>query len=80
MESKRLEKIPSKYRRKVEKRLSELSKSIQTQRKAKGYTQEGLAEKLAVSPMTIQFIEQGRRYPSVQMLIYICEFLEIEIF
>lgn len=42
-------------------------------------TQEMLAEALHISPMTLQFIEQGRRFPSLPMLFYVLEFLEIEV-
>lgn len=44
-----------------------------------GFTQEGLAEALDISPMTIQFIEQGRKCPSLPMLLYICSYLKIKI-
>jgi transcriptional regulator with XRE-family HTH domain len=75
--NKRLEKIPSKYRKDVLKKLKSISTSIQQKREEQGLTQEELAEELGISVMTIQFIEQGRRYPSVQMLLYIYTYLEI---
>ena len=77
--SKRLLKIPKKYRASVENHLHTISKQIQAKREEVGLTQEELAEKLNISPMTMQFIEQGRRFPSVQMLFYICEYLKINI-
>ena len=56
-----------------------MAKQIQRQREDLRLTQEELAEKLNVGPTTIQFIEQGRRFPSVQMLFYICDYLKIGI-
>lgn len=76
---KRLQKIPTKYRNRVKARLDKVSNQIQLKREELGVTQEELAEKLGVSSMTIQFIEQKRRYPSVQMLFYICDYLEIDL-
>ena len=74
-----LEKIPNKYRKGVERRLWLISKAIQTRRDELKLTQEGLAERLEISSITIQFIEQGRRYPSLPMLFYICEYLRIKV-
>jgi len=76
---KRIEKIPPKYRKAVEASLLEVSKRIQKQREALKLTQEALAEKLNLSPTMIQSIEQGRRYPSLPTLFYVCQFLGIEI-
>ena len=76
---KRIQKIPTKYRSKVKSRLDKVSVQVQGKREALGLTQEELAEKLGVSTMTVQFIEQIRRYPSVQMFYYICDYLEIEL-
>jgi DNA-binding XRE family transcriptional regulator len=59
--------------------LEALSKVIQDHRKKMGYTQEQLAESLGVATMTIQFIEQGRRFPSLPMLIYICDRMGLDI-
>lgn len=77
--SKRLQKIPNKYRQQVEARLVEISKQIQHKRESMGLTQEELAEELGISNISLQFIEQGRRYPSVQMLFYICVYLKLDI-
>lgn len=72
-------KIPPKYRKEVERQLSLFSTEIQDKRKQMGMSQEILAERLDVSPMTIQFIEQGRRFPSLPMLLYVCDYLGIKI-
>ena len=76
---KTLKKIPPAYRKRVKSRLDEVAGLIRLHRNLLGMTQEDLAEELDVSPMTIQFIEQGRRFPSVQMLFYVCDYLKIEL-
>lgn len=77
--SKALQKLPVKARERVQKRLHEISSLIQHKREMKGLTQEELAEELGLSSMTISFIEQGRRYPSLAMLFIICDYLKIEV-
>ena len=52
---------------------------LQEQRKAKGYTQEAFSEALEVNVNTIKYIEQGRRSPSLEMLLKICGQLELEL-
>ena len=79
MDTKRLERVPVKYRKQVRQRLTELSKTIQARRESLGLTQEELAEQLDISVITLQFIEQRRRYPSLPMLFYICSFLNLEL-
>ncbi|MBX7231740.1 MAG: helix-turn-helix domain-containing protein [Bdellovibrionales bacterium] len=56
-----------------------MSKKIQTQRKSLRLSQEELAKQVDLSPLTIQFIEQGRRYPSLPILIYICKAMGINL-
>jgi transcriptional regulator with XRE-family HTH domain len=75
----RLSQVPSKYRGRVEASLAALSALIRDHRKIMNFTQEELAESLGVAAMTIQFIEQGRRFPSLPMLVYICDRLGIDI-
>jgi putative transcriptional regulator len=65
----RISKLPAKHIKPVQKELDRIALLIQTKREQAGLTQEVLAEKLDVSPMTIQFVEQGRRTPSLQLLI-----------
>lgn len=79
MSKARLSKVPARYRKNVEKRLAQMSVVLQERRKQMGLTQEELAEKLELSPMTIQFVEQGRRFPSLPTLIAICMSLEIRL-
>jgi DNA-binding XRE family transcriptional regulator len=60
----------------VEDHVGRIAKKIQRLRKAKGITQEGLAELVSVSVSTIKFIEQGQRAPSLPMLLKILYFLD----
>lgn len=76
---KRLEKVPLKYRKAVEAQLKNISVVIQSRRKEMGITQEQLAESLDLAVMTIQFIEQQQRYPSLPVLLYICKALDIPV-
>ena len=79
MDKKRREKFPAPYRKSIERTFNSISELVQTNREQIAFTQEELAEKLGVSVMTLQFIEQRRRYPSLPMLIYICDYLGLDI-
>ena len=76
---KRLDRIPVKYRKEIGTQLRDLSQRIQNRREALEMTQEKLAEDLDISAVMLKAIEQGKRYPSLPMLFYICRFLKIEI-
>ena len=76
---KRFQKIPKKYLSYVEGQLENLGTRIRTRREEMGLTQLELAERLELAVMTIQFIEQGRRYPSLPLLFYICKVLKIPV-
>lgn len=45
-------------------------------RQEAGLSQEGLADRLDVSPPYISMLESGKRYPSIEMLIRIALTLE----
>lgn len=77
MTPKRIQKIPAKYRKQVEAKLSQIAATLKQKREAAHMTQEEFAEELDISVITLQYIEQGRRFPSLPMLIYIFESLEI---
>lgn len=79
MERKRFEKIPKKYLPHVESQLEKLGTRIRARREEMGLTQQAMAEKLDLAVMTVQFIEQGRRYPSLPLLFYICKALKIPV-
>lgn len=76
---KRFEKIPKKYLSHVEGQLENLGTKIRARREEMGLTQQELAERLELAVMTVQFIEQGRRYPSLPLLFYICKALKIPV-
>jgi putative transcriptional regulator len=76
---KRFQKIPKKYLSFVEGQLENLGTQIRTHREEMGWTQQDLAEHLDLAVMTIQFIEQGRRHPSLPLLFYICKALKIPV-
>ena len=78
MATKRVRRIPVKYRKEVEVSLRRLSKAIQCRREALGLTQEALSEKLGIGVTTLQSIEQQRRYPSLPMLFYVLCYLRID--
>jgi DNA-binding XRE family transcriptional regulator len=75
----RLDKVPPKHRKAVEAQLRNISIVIQARRKELGITQEQLAESLDLAVMTIQFIEQQQRYPSLPVLFYICKAMDITV-
>lgn len=76
---KRIDRVPAKFRKQVEGRLRRLSAVIRARREALGLTQERLAENLDISIETLKAVEQGRRIPSLAMLLYICLFLNVEL-
>jgi transcriptional regulator with XRE-family HTH domain len=75
----KIEKIPVKYRKAVKEDLASISSALQAARESSGLTQEEFAEKVDVGSMTIQFIEQGRRTPSLAMLLLLVHALGLEI-
>ena len=76
---KRLDKIPSKYKKEITDDLEKLAATIQNKRESLGYTQESLAEKLEIGVSTLKHIEQRIRFPSLPLLHYICRVLELKI-
>lgn len=46
-------------------------------RQQAGLSQDGLADRLDISPPYISMLESGRRYPSIEMLIRIAKALEV---
>jgi DNA-binding XRE family transcriptional regulator len=76
---KRLKKVPTEHREDVISDLRLISDVVKERRMAMGYTQEALAEALGIAPITLQFIEQQRRYPSLPLLLYIFRYLELKL-
>ena len=54
-----------------------IGKRIQKSRQEKGITQEKLAERVGISIVYLSKIENGRVYPTLEMLSNICTELEI---
>lgn len=48
--------------------LSAFGKRLAEVRRAKGFTQESLAEKANVTALTVAYIEQGRQWPRIATL------------
>jgi transcriptional regulator with XRE-family HTH domain len=63
----------------VPKRQWQLGRYIQKVRKAKGLTQEQLAEKIGTSTPWIGHIETGRELPNVKMLEKIARALQVKV-
>jgi DNA-binding XRE family transcriptional regulator len=74
-----LERTDPKTRKLVLEQMRELSQAMQMQRRKVGLTQETLAEALDVSVNTIKYIEQGRRLPSLIMLLRIANVLKLKL-
>lgn len=79
MPRKRIEKLPPNIKRKTEKQLLKIAKKIQKRRKSMKMSQETLAEVLDIGVSTLKSIEQGKRLPSLSMLLYICHVLNFKI-
>lgn len=56
-----------------------LGKRIAALRSAKGLSQKQLAEKLNVSPSSVGMYEQGRREPSLELIVEMAEVLCVSI-
>ena len=79
MLNKGLATLDPKTRKIVLEQVREIASAIQSQRKKLGLTQEGLAETLDVSVNTIKYIEQGRRQPSLIMIMRIARVLKLKV-
>lgn len=55
-----------------------IGENLRRIRKSYGYTQEGLAELIECSTRYISDIEQSRRCPSYEVLVRICNKLEVD--
>jgi DNA-binding XRE family transcriptional regulator len=68
-----------KEKKELENYLEHVCTTIQNKRQQLGYTQEELAERLDINVNTLKYIEQGRRIPSLPMLIRICWKMGLEL-
>jgi DNA-binding XRE family transcriptional regulator len=65
--------------REIKVQLKQIGSTLQEARLKSKLTQEALAETIDVSVNTIKYIEQGRRVPSLQMLLRICKKVGIKL-
>jgi DNA-binding XRE family transcriptional regulator len=63
----------------IEVELKKIGGTIQAYRGKAGYSQESLADALDVNVNTIKYIEQGRRIPSLPMLLRICWKINLDV-
>ena len=61
------------------KHLIVFGKRVAEVRRNRGFTQEQLAEKANLTPLTIGFIEQGRRWPRISTMHKIAKALRVSI-
>jgi transcriptional regulator with XRE-family HTH domain len=64
---------------KESKYLKAFGKRVAEVRRQRGYTQEGLAAKADITPLSIGFIEQGRRWPRIATLQKLARCLDVSI-
>lgn len=79
MLNKGLAEVDPKTRKILTGHIQEIASALQSHRKKQGWTQESLAEALDVSVNTIKYIEQGRRLPSLVMILRIAHVLKIKL-
>ena len=60
--------------------MAEFYEIMRSKRIKKGYSQYKLAQLVGIQQSTINHIEKGRRNPSFELLLKICEVLEIPLF
>ena len=59
--------------------LKTFGKRVAEIRRARGLTQEQLADKADVTPLSIAFIEQGRRWPRLSTLDKLAGYLDVSV-
>lgn len=64
---------------KESKYLSAFGKRLAEVRRAKGFTQESLAEKADVTALTVSYIEQGRQWPRITTLHKLAKSLSVHV-
>ncbi len=65
-------------KRVITKRDKKVAKKLHRFRKIKKLTQEQVAEKVKVTPKYIQYLEAGKRIPSLRLLYRLADTLEIK--
>jgi transcriptional regulator with XRE-family HTH domain len=62
-----------------QKYLKAFGKRFAEVRRARGYTQEKLAEKANITPLSVGYIEQGRRWPRIATLQNLAKCLDVNL-
>lgn len=60
--------------------MAEFHEIMKRKRTERGLSQSKLARLIGVDQSTVNHIEQGRRHPSFELLLKICDVLEIPLF
>lgn len=79
MLNKGLEGASAREVKEIEAELKKIVSALQLYRHKLGLSQEKLAEELDINVNTIKYIEQGRRLPSLPMLLRICLKINLEL-
>lgn len=79
MSTRGLSKIPKKDLSLIKSDIRRIGALLQKRRKELGWTQEEFSEFIDVSINSIKYIEQGRRIPSLPMLLRMTKALELKI-
>ena len=79
MEPRGIARIPKKELATLRGQAKLLCQAIQARRKELGFTQESFAEKIDMSVTTLKFIEQGRRLPSLLILLRLAKALKLKL-
>lgn len=74
-----LNRIPKRDLKAIERRIGEIGAFIQQRRKTLGYSQEAFAELIDINVNTIKYVEQGRRIPSLPMLLLVTRALGLDL-
>lgn len=64
---------------KESKQLAAFGKRLAEVRRAKGFTQESLAEKAGLSALTVSYIEQGRQWPRIATMHKLAKALDVPV-
>lgn len=74
-----LNRIPRRDLRAIERKIGEIGAFLQKRRKALDYTQEEFAELIDINVNTVKYVEQGRRIPSLPMLLLLAKALGLDL-
>jgi len=73
-----LSKVPKREAAAINREIEEIGQRLQRRRKELDMTQEEFAEVLGINVNSIKYIEQGRRIPSLPMLLRLLKALKLK--